>query len=349
MLATQRPPEQQGSLSSFSDILGSRLPPEQQEQGYRNIPSGHSSFTDIFGTQSPPEQLEQGSPLRYPNIHSGHRSFSNIFGTQSPPEPQEEGSPWNIPSGPSSLSDILCTQRRPANILESIFVRPSSTSSGKYDHDLERRNADSRLFRIGSEGWYEMCTETLGIESSSEKRTVMDDGDDEEPLRRLRSRPSSMRKVFGAVREKPPPLSTLDKSGRPRYEMIKVTWEDGRVEMKMVRSHRHSVVRVNGSDGVLRMEMVSDEPEDEQHQEEEREDIEAASEKEEEEQHQHQEEEEQQQHQHQHQEEEEEKHQHQPQEEEEEEQQQHQHQEEEEQEEEQQQHQEEEEEEEEGM
>ncbi|PQQ11508.1 uncharacterized protein Pyn_34662 [Prunus yedoensis var. nudiflora] len=147
------------------------------------------------------------------------------------------------------------------------------------------------------------CTESLGFESSDERR--VDDhqiietishhhqNEYEDPVEEdacLRMMRQSMRRVSkwkrtGEKREEakkfPPPLSSLNQNGQPRYYLRPVR-KDGRLELTEVRIYRPEILRAYRQDGRLRLHIVTHEPDLQEEEEEEVEGIQEENEEEEE-------------------------------------------------------------------
>ncbi|VVA12763.1 Hypothetical predicted protein [Prunus dulcis] len=145
------------------------------------------------------------------------------------------------------------------------------------------------------------CTESLGFESSDERR--VDDhqiietighhhqNEDDDPVEEdacLRMMRQSMRRVSkwkrtgekrAEAKKFPPPLSSLNQNGQPRY-FLRPVRKDGRLELTEVRIYRPEILRAYRQDGRLRLHLVTHEPD---LQEEEAEGIQEENEEEEEE------------------------------------------------------------------
>ncbi|KAJ6762802.1 FANTASTIC FOUR-LIKE PROTEIN (DUF3049) [Salix purpurea] len=118
------------------------------------------------------------------------------------------------------------------------------------------------------------CTESLGFESSDERRF----DDDIELCSRERSTIKKVKwRKTGEKKEAkkfPPPLSSLNHNGQPNF-FLKSVRKDGRLELTEVRIDRHEILRASRKDGRLRLHFVADEEyevdEDEHEHEHERE------------------------------------------------------------------------------
>ncbi|CAB4285253.1 unnamed protein product [Prunus armeniaca] len=148
------------------------------------------------------------------------------------------------------------------------------------------------------------CTESLGFESSDERR--VDDhqiietighhhqNEDDDPVEEdacLRMMRQSMRRVSkwkrtGEKREEakkfPPPLSSLNQNGQPRYYLRPVR-KDGRLELTEVRIYRPEILRAYRQDGRLRLHLVTHEPDLQEEEEQQQQQLEGIQEENEEE------------------------------------------------------------------
>jgi hypothetical protein len=102
------------------------------------------------------------------------------------------------------------------------------------------------------------CTESLGFESSDERRF----DDDNELCSRVISTINKVKwREFGEKKKAkkfPPPLSSLNHNGRPNF-FLKPVRKDGRLELTEVRIDRHEILRASRQDGRLRLHLVEDE------------------------------------------------------------------------------------------
>lgn len=131
------------------------------------------------------------------------------------------------------------------------------------------------------------CTESLGFESSDERRVddridivrndnekVNDDNDvDEVWRRRLIMKRAEGRGKLCNVRSFPPPLSSLNRNGKPSFYLRPVR-KDGRLELTEVRIHRPEILHASRHDGRLTLHLIPDQPsleEEEEYEEEEQE------------------------------------------------------------------------------
>jgi len=102
------------------------------------------------------------------------------------------------------------------------------------------------------------CTESLGFESSDERRF---DDDNELCSREIPTINKVKWREFGEKKEAkkfPPPLSSLNHNGQPSF-FLKPVRKDGRLELTEVRIDRHEILRASRQDGRLRLHLVEDE------------------------------------------------------------------------------------------
>lgn len=125
------------------------------------------------------------------------------------------------------------------------------------------------------------CTESLGFESSDERRV------DDQAMERITSEeergsragaPKKWKRTRGRrdeeeARKFPPPLSSLNRDGRPSF-FLRPVRRDGRLELTEVKIDRTEVLHASRQDGRLRLDMVRDVADvEEDHEEEEKVDI----------------------------------------------------------------------------
>jgi len=157
---------------------------------------------------------------------------------------------------------------RPPNVLESAMLRPNSnppqpkkTQIGFLDDDVV----------CTVSGGLASCTENLGFESSDQINSncmdedVIDDEEDEEVFRRRKTVRAEGR---GKVRTFPPPLSSLNRNGKPSFYLRPVR-KDGRLELTEVRIERAEILHAWRENGRLTLRLVSDLEEEEMMEEEE--------------------------------------------------------------------------------
>nr|POF15842.1 hypothetical protein CFP56_35278 [Quercus suber] len=95
------------------------------------------------------------------------------------------------------------------------------------------------------------CTESLGFESSDERRVEVDrnddiNGNDEGGVCSRKMRRSRMK--FGEVKKFPPPLSSLNHNGTRSF-FLRAVRKDGRLELTEVRLDRAETLCASREDG----------------------------------------------------------------------------------------------------
>ncbi|KAK9292034.1 hypothetical protein L1049_019988 [Liquidambar formosana] len=210
----------------------------------------------------------------------------------------------NLPSPVDGLSLIAVARdaHRPANVVESSVVksRPTTTTSTSTLFPITaavKKDAGGIGFidDVGGEvNGLMSCTESLGFESSDERRTdeQIDEmnGDSGEFCSTTRSttaeRPRRKKKLVRREAKKfPPPISWLNQNGQPSF-FLRAVRKDGRLELSEVRIDRPEILRASRQDGRLRLHLICDdniETEDVKEEEEEEEDVEEKVEQEKEE------------------------------------------------------------------
>lgn len=169
--------------------------------------------------------------------------------------------------------------QRPPNVLESAAVKSASPPSSPPPAMKKDPGGIGFIDDIGGgvDGLMS-CTESLGFESSDERRaddqieamncrSEYDDDHEEEFC--LMARPCTNKKwrKMGERREVkkfPPPLSSLNQNGQPSF-FLRPVRKDGRLELTEVRINRPEILRAYREDGRLRLHLVvrDDEPADE--------------------------------------------------------------------------------------
>lgn len=111
------------------------------------------------------------------------------------------------------------------------------------------------------------CTESLGFESSDERR-VDDQIENLDVIEELCSRRESMAgsrwKREHAKREAsqfPPPLSSLNQDGKPTF-FLRPVRKDGKLELQEVKIGRQEILRASREGGRLRLHLIRNEDED---------------------------------------------------------------------------------------
>uniref|UniRef100_A0A5B6Z2A9 Putative SPX and EXS domain-containing protein 5-like n=1 Tax=Davidia involucrata TaxID=16924 RepID=A0A5B6Z2A9_DAVIN len=198
------------------------------------------------------------------------------------------------PAGGGGLSFITLSGdiQRPANVVESAAVK-SAPSSPKIHHG----GIGFLDYVGGSVDGLISCTESLGFESSDERRVDDDDHHhhqieniNNDELLFLKTTPPLIRSRWKRIMAKnevkkfPPPLSSLNHDGKPNFFLRSVR-KDGRLELMEVKINRPEIFRASREDGRLRLHLIRDDDEDadvEEQAETEEEDVEEKIEKDEE-------------------------------------------------------------------
>ncbi|KDP21523.1 hypothetical protein JCGZ_21994 [Jatropha curcas] len=111
-------------------------------------------------------------------------------------------------------------------------------------------------------GGFDFPRKVVGYESSTENTNGNDLSAESSPPFGSLAESKSIKRMPGVRRLKkeledfPPFLSTLDRSGRPRFTLIKLR-SNGRLMIALARSDRPVIVRSYGRDGGLILEMVN--------------------------------------------------------------------------------------------
>ncbi|XP_047152481.1 protein FANTASTIC FOUR 1-like [Vigna umbellata] len=165
---------------------------------------------------------------------------------------------------------------RPPNVLESAMLKPNSDVPRPKKTQIGSLDEEVVCFVSGLAS----CTETLGCESSDQIHSNCEDEDviDGEKISRRRTVKTEGR---GKVRTFPPPLSSLNRNGKPSFYLRPVR-KDGRLELTEVRIERPEILHAWRENGRLTLRLVSDlEEEEEDIEEEEKEEEEEEIEEEE--------------------------------------------------------------------
>ncbi|KAG4913959.1 hypothetical protein JHK84_054410 [Glycine max] len=151
---------------------------------------------------------------------------------------------------------------RPPNVLESAMLRP--TAPPPSEKRVIIGSVDDVVTGLAS------CTESLGFESSDEIHNNNDNCCDEkencdDEIWRRRTMKAEGR---GKVRSFPPPLSSLNRNGKPSFYLRPVR-KDGRLELTEVRIQRSEILHASRHNGRLTLRLVPDLEEEEEEEEEE--------------------------------------------------------------------------------
>lgn len=170
----------------------------------------------------------------------------------------------NILSPVSGLSFITFsdnTHENPTNVVDSAAIKPpppTITTIAKKDP-----GGIGFLDEVGgSVDGLMSCTESLGFESSDERRVddqVMDSIRNEERGLMVGSRKKWRRsgRRDEEVRKFPPPLSSMNRDGKPIF-FLRPVRRDGRLELTEVKINRMEVLHASRQDGRLRLDMIRD-------------------------------------------------------------------------------------------
>ncbi|KAK3014122.1 hypothetical protein RJ639_007914 [Escallonia herrerae] len=237
------------------------------------------------------------------------KSVHTFLGLSSSPS-KDKNSSRNIPSpaGGLTLFTVADHSQRPSNVVESAAVKsspppsspPSSTTTATTVSGttclVTKRDPGGIGFLDdvgGSVNGLMSCTESLGFESSDERRVddeviesiLTDKNDSMDGFCASRKRPKRNNRAEEkeAVKAKkfPPPLSSLSHNGKPNF-FLRPVRKDGRLELTEVKIFRPEILRASRQDGRLRLHLIHREEELEEEENEE-EAVEEAEEKSEEE------------------------------------------------------------------
>ncbi|KAM7508488.1 hypothetical protein LguiA_018941 [Lonicera macranthoides] len=155
-----------------------------------------------------------------------------------------------------SFLTTLKTQSPVVNVVESTTIKPPpSPSTAKQD-----------LGRIaflgevdGSVDGLMSCTESLGFESSDERRIGDQTMEDFRPMiRRPRSKRNDNAVVKREVKKFPPPLSSLNNNGKPTF-FLRPVRIDGRLELRIVKIQRPEILHASRQNGRLKLDFIVNE------------------------------------------------------------------------------------------
>ncbi|KAF7144235.1 hypothetical protein RHSIM_Rhsim05G0145100 [Rhododendron simsii] len=187
-----------------------------------------------------------------------------------------------IPSPVSGLGFITFSDNthNPTNVVDSAAIKPppppTVTTVAKKDP-----GGIGFLDEVGgSVNGLMSCTESLGFESSDERR--VDDQVMERITSEERGSGAGARKKWKRTRGRrdevearkfPPPLSSMNRDGRPSF-ILRPVRRDGRLELTEVKIDRTEILHASRQDGRLRLDMIRDVADvEEDHEEEEKVDI----------------------------------------------------------------------------
>ncbi|KAK7337827.1 hypothetical protein VNO77_18414 [Canavalia gladiata] len=197
---------------------------------------------------------------------------------------------------------------RPPNVLESAMLRPNANNNTPPDpSSTSSLSTNKRVIGFvddvgGGVDGLKSCTESLGFESTDEihiknngdddkenhDNDDEDDEDDDEMWRRRMMRAEG-RGNWKKLRLFPPPLSSLNRNGKPSFYLRPVR-KDGRLELMEVRIQRSEILHASRHNGRLTLRLIpeqnileEEEEDEEEEDEEEEEELEGIEEEEEEE------------------------------------------------------------------
>lgn len=149
---------------------------------------------------------------------------------------------------------------RPVNVIESSTFKPPL-----YSPAVVKRDPGGVGFLDdvgGSVDGLMSCTESLGFESSDERRVddkIENNINDGMRAAALAGRSRKVEKR--EVRKFPPPLSSLSDDGKRTF-FLRPVRKDGRLELTEVKIHRPEILRASRQDGRLILHLIEDETED---------------------------------------------------------------------------------------
>lgn len=175
-----------------------------------------------------------------------------------------------VAGGGVGLFTVSDNCRKPANDFESVAVKsPLYTPPFNSSSSAMKRDPGGIGFIDdvgGSVNGLMSCTESLGFESSDERRVedqIENLNDIEELCSRKESKVCSKWKrehVKREVKKFPPPLSSLNQNGKPTF-FLRPVRKDGKLELKEVRIGRPEMLRTSRQDGRLRLHLIWNEEE----------------------------------------------------------------------------------------
>ncbi|CAK9174684.1 unnamed protein product [Ilex paraguariensis] len=178
-------------------------------------------------------------------------------------------------AGGLSLFTILADIQRPINVLESSTLKSTPPSPPTAAAATTKPLMETPKKDPGGIGFIDevggivdglmSCTESLGFESSDERR--VDDkidnlNNDELGWRKSPLNNSKWKRKFAQkqseVKKFPPPLSSLNYDGKPNF-FLRPVRKDGRLELSEVKIHSPKFLRASRQDGRLRLHLICDE------------------------------------------------------------------------------------------
>ncbi|GAV63218.1 DUF3049 domain-containing protein [Cephalotus follicularis] len=174
-----------------------------------------------------------------------------------------------LASGGLGLITVTGDINRSHNVVESSTIKPITPPSSPPPRKLKDPGGIGFLDDIGGgvDGLMS-CTESLGFESSDERRVDEEEEIDQLCSSRFRSSSSSSTERFKRkvgerreIKKFPPPLSSLNHNGQPSF-FLRPVRKDGRLELTEVRIERPEILRASRQDGRLRLHLIRDEEDD---------------------------------------------------------------------------------------
>ncbi|KAL7003030.1 hypothetical protein U1Q18_004189 [Sarracenia purpurea var. burkii] len=193
-----------------------------------------------------------------------------------------QGRRFPSPAAGLSFVSFFADLRRPINVADSAGVAIKLPPSSPAPAALKKVDPGGIGFLDdmgGSVNGLMSCTESLGFESSDERRSVdeqtenIDDGElGSRTAAAAESRTKRKRSevIKSDVKKFPPPLSSLNQDGKPTFSLRPVR-KDGRLELREVKNERLEGFHASRQDGRLRLNLIRDVDVEEQSEEEEEE------------------------------------------------------------------------------
>ncbi|KAM7472758.1 hypothetical protein LguiA_010941 [Lonicera macranthoides] len=193
------------------------------------------------------------------SVHS-FLGFSNSKDNLSSSEYLSHRNHHHPAAGGLTFFSVFEDVERPVNVLESATIKKHILESTPKRHP----GSIGFLDEVGgSVDGLMSCTEGLGFESSDERRV------DDQILNTLPSPLSSKTKKTVPFKKEakkfPPPLSSLNNNGQPKF-ILRPVRKEGRLELTEVKIHQPDVLHASRQDGRLRLHFVFDKDEEAENQ-----------------------------------------------------------------------------------
>ncbi|KAG7968593.1 hypothetical protein I3843_08G162300 [Carya illinoinensis] len=175
----------------------------------------------------------------------------------------------SLPGGLGLTSAIDGDIQRLPNVIESPSVKSNLPSSPEYIFTTPPRKEPGGMGFIDDMGGgvdgLMSCTESLGFESSDERRfddkieeAMIDQNDgNRDSFQRSTTKKLKWKKEGVEVKKFPPPLSSLSPNGQRNF-FLRAVRKDGRLELTEVRIDRTEILRASREDGRLRLHLIRD-------------------------------------------------------------------------------------------